>query len=70
MIPTFLMPAFMQKMAIYSVNYWSIRGFNDILGMNAPFVKILPEVGVLMCIGVVLSVISVIMFRRNILKVV
>jgi len=70
MIPTFLMPAFMQKMAIFSVNYWSIKGFNDILGMNVSFVKILPEVGVLIGIGLVLSLVSTFMFKRNILKVV
>jgi len=70
MIPIFLMPAFMQKMAIVSVNYWSIQGFYDILGRDLPFVDILPKALVLFGIGFVLSIISSIMFKRNILKVV
>ncbi|HET6990037.1 MAG TPA: ABC transporter permease, partial [Bacteroidia bacterium] len=37
MIPTFLMPVFMQKLSVVSINYWSIQGFYDIYWRNLAF---------------------------------
>lgn len=69
MIPLFIMPSFMQKIAIISVNYWSINGFYDIFWRNLPFGSVALNALVLTCIGVVMSVISLFLFRRNVLKV-
>lgn len=69
MIPIFFMPAFMQKMAVISVNYWAIHGFYDVLGREAQFVPFITKVGVLFLIGILMSTISAMLFKRNVLKV-
>ena len=70
MIPLFIMPAFMQKMAIFSVNYWGIQGFYDIFWRHLPTLAILPRVGVLLGIGVLMSLVSVWLFNKNLLKLI
>jgi len=69
MIPIFFMPAFMQKMAAISVNYWAIQSFYDVLGRDAEFIPLITKVGVLLLIGTIMSLISAMLFKRNILKV-
>jgi len=69
MIPIFFMPAFMQKMAVVSVNYWAIQSFFDVLGRDTEFVSLITKVGVLFLIGIIMSTISAMLFKRNILKV-
>ncbi len=69
MIPLIFMPAFMQKMAVISVNYWAIQGFFDILGRDASLLAVLPKIGVLILIGTALTFLSVFFYQRNIRKV-
>lgn len=70
MIPLFIMPVFMQKLAVVSVNYWSIQGFYDVFWRNLPVFNatFLSRILMLVLIGVVLNAIAVIMFKKNILK--
>lgn len=68
MIPTFIMPVWMQKISVVSVNYWSIQGFYDIFWRDRPLIDIAMKAGVLVLIGIVLSVIAVRLFRRNVLR--
>lgn len=70
MIPLFFMPAFMQKLAVVSVNYWAIQGFYDVFWRNLPITDgtFLSRILVLLLIGVVLNTVAMIMFKRNILK--
>jgi ABC-type multidrug transport system permease subunit len=72
MIPIFVMPVIMQKMAVFTVNYWGIQGIYDIFWKLLPLTDItfLSRVFVLLCIGFVLNFIALLMFRRNILKMV
>lgn len=70
MIPLFIMPAFMQKIAVVSVNYWGLQGFYDIYWRNLPTIEILPKALILLGIGIVISIISVRFFKKNILKLV
>lgn len=70
MIPIFIMPAIMKQLAIFSVNYWGIQGFYDIFWRQLSLVDILPRVGVLVGIGVVMTLISMRLFKKNILKLV
>ncbi len=65
MIPLFLMPTIMQKIAILSVNYWGIEGFYDIFWRRLPIINILPKISVLIAIGIIMSVISVKLFKKN-----
>ena len=71
MIPTFIMPVFMQKISVFSVNYWGIQGFYDIfwrmLPINDP--TFLSRILVLFLIGTVLNFIALQMFKKNILKI-
>lgn len=72
MIPTFIMPEFMQKIAVVSVNYWGIQGFYDIFWRLVPLTDItfLSRVFALLCIGSFLSFIAFQMFKKNILNIV
>ncbi len=70
MIPLFVMPAIMQKMAVVSVNYWGIQGFYDIFWRSLPLTEILPRIGVLVAIGVVMTLLSVRLFKKNVLKLI
>lgn len=72
MIPIFVMPAFMQKIAVISVNYWAVQGFYDIFWKLLPLTDItfLSRVFILMGIGTLLNFIALQMFRKNILKMV
>ncbi len=72
MIPIFVMPEIMQKVAVVSVNYWGIQGFNDIFLRSLPLTDItfLSKVFVLIGIGTFLNFIALLMFKKNILKIV
>ncbi len=70
MMPLFFMPALMQKAAVLSVNYWSIQSFYDVFWRNLSITdpSFLKKIVVLVFIGLILNVLAVIMFRKNILK--
>ena len=72
MIPIFAMPEIMQKIAVFTVNYWGIHGIYDIFWKLVPLTDItfLSRVFVLICIGSFLNSIALLMFKRNILKIV
>jgi ABC-2 type transport system permease protein len=70
MIPLFVMPEIMQKIAVFTVNYWGIQGIYDIFWKLVPLRDsiFLSKVFVLFCIGIFFNFIALLMFRRNILK--
>jgi ABC-2 type transport system permease protein len=68
MIPLFLMPAILQKIALLSVNYWGIQGFYDLFWRTLPLKDILPKILVLLTIGTVLTLVSIQLFKRRIMK--
>ena len=72
MIPIFIMPELMQKIAVISVNYWGIQGFYDIFMRLLPLTDItfLSRVFVLIIIGTLLNFIALQLFKKNILKIV
>jgi len=72
MIPTFAMPQIMQKIAVVSVNYWGVQGIYDIFWKLLPITNItfLTRVFVLLGIGTLLNFIALLMFKKNILKIV
>jgi len=71
MVPTFIMPLFMQKIAVFSVNYWGIQGFYDIFWRMLPVTDttFLSRILVLAVIGTVLNLFALQMFKRNVLKI-
>ena len=70
MIPLFLMPLWMQKVAVVSVNYWGIQGFYDIFWRTLPITDpaFLTRVGVLLIIGIVLNFSATRLFKKNVLS--
>ena len=72
MIPLMFMPEIIQKIAVFTVNYWGIQGIYDIFWKLLPITDItfLTRVFVLIGIGIFLNFIALLMFRRNILKIV
>ena len=71
MIPLFVMPEIIKKIAVFSVNYWGIQGIYDIFWKQVPITGItfLSRVFVLLGIGTLLNSIALLLFRRNILRV-
>jgi ABC-2 type transport system permease protein len=68
MIPLFIMPSILQKIALISVNYWGIQGFYDIFWRTLPLEAILPKIVILMSIGIVMTLASVRLFKKRIMK--
>ncbi len=71
MIPSFLMPLWMQKVAVISVNYWGIQGFYDIFWRMLPVgdPTFLTRVLVLMAIGTGLNLVAMRLMKRNLLAI-
>lgn len=68
MVPTFIMPQWMQNISEVTINYWSIQGFYDILWRQLPMGGIfLERVIVLLVIGAALTLLSFRFFRKNVL---
>ena len=70
MIPLFVMPEIMQKIAVVSMNYWGIQGFYDIFWRQLPFSDVMIRAGVLFSIGFIMTAISTYFYQRNILRLI
>ena len=68
MIPLFVMPTILQKIALLSVNYWGIQGFYDLFWRVLPLEEILPKILILMSIGLIMTLASVQLFKKRIMK--
>ena len=68
MIPLFIMPAILQKIALLSVNYWGIQGFYDLFWRVLPLKEILPKILILMSIGLIMTLTSIQLFKKRIMK--
>lgn len=69
MIPLFAMPDIMNKIALFSINYWGIQGFYDIFWRSLALREILPKIFVLTGTGIVLTLISIRLFSKSISKI-
>ena len=70
MIPLFIMPDIMSKLAVVSVNYWSIQGFYDIFWRLLPLGEIMPRILVLIGVAIVFTILSIRLFSKTIMKIV
>jgi len=68
MIPLFIMPSILQKIALLSVNYWGIQGFYDLFWRVLPLEEILPKILILTSIGIIMTLASIQLFKKRILK--
>jgi hypothetical protein len=69
MIPTFVMPEIMQKMSMFSVNYWSIQAFYDIYWRDFSWAQFGFRILVMGIMSAGLIGLSLPLFKRNILRV-
>lgn len=63
--PTFFLPPFIQILSKFTIVYWSIEGFLQVLWSGAGFVEILPVLGILIGIGILLNAVSFWRFKRG-----
>ena len=63
--PTFFLPPFIQVLSKFTIVYWSIEGFLQVLWGGAGFVEILPFLGILTSIGVIVNIVSFWKFIRG-----
>jgi len=63
--PTFLLPGFMQVLAKFTIVYWSVEGFLQVLWNGAGLVEILPSVGILIATGVLVNAVSFWRFKKG-----
>ncbi|HSD63126.1 MAG TPA: ABC transporter permease [Ignavibacteriaceae bacterium] len=63
--PTFFLPPFIQILSKFTIVYWSVEGFLQVLWNGDGFIEILPTIGMLIGIGMVINAISFWRFRRG-----
>jgi ABC-2 type transport system permease protein len=63
--PVSFMPDFIQKMSQFTLVYWSMEGFSQVLWAHAPLVDLLPVLGYLGLITSIVMGISVWRFRKG-----
>jgi ABC-2 type transport system permease protein len=61
--PVSLMPEFIQQLSKFTLVYWSMEGFSQVLWAHAGFVELLPVLGVLG--GIVVAVMAFAVWRFN-----
>ncbi len=65
MVPTFVMPRFMQELANFSPMSWGLEGFLDIFLRDGGAADVLPESLALLLFGVLMLALTVIILRRQ-----
>jgi len=68
MIPLFIFPEFLKTVALFTLNYWAIDGFYDVLGRDVGFLNQLVNMGVLILFGLVSSLMAIAVFTKRLQK--
>ena len=63
MIPTFVMPEFMQQLAKISPHYWALSGYQDIIVRGLEVTAVFNEVGILLGFAAAFFTIALLRFR-------
>jgi len=66
MVPLFVMPPVMQKIATYSPMNWGLEGLLDVLLRNGDVASVLPEVGRLAGFATLMLGLAFLLFRRRV----
>lgn len=66
MVPRFVMPETMQRIADFSPMAWGLEGFLDIFLRNGNVLDVLPEAGSLFALGATTITLALTLFRRKI----
>jgi ABC-2 type transport system permease protein len=65
MVPTFVMPAVMQRVAAFSPMNWGLRALLAVLLRGAGVVQVLPQMGWLLAFAALMLVLAAWLFRRD-----
>jgi ABC-type multidrug transport system permease subunit len=65
MIPLFLFPPLLKTVAMFTINYWAIDGFYDVLGRDVGVMANLSNFAMLLLFGMVTSAIAIAIFTRR-----
>jgi ABC-type Na+ efflux pump permease subunit len=68
MMPLFLFPEFMKVIAHFTLNYWAIDGFFDVLGRDVGIVGALYNSSVLLAFAAVTSLLAIFIYYQNLKK--
>lgn len=68
MMPLFLFPEFLKTVAHFTINYWAIDGFYDVLGRDVGWMETLGNVGVLLTFALISSLIAITIFNKKMKK--
>ncbi len=63
--PTFILPSFIQTLSKFTLVYWAVEGFLQVLWRNAGFIDILPYLGVLFGMAAIINIISILKFKKS-----
>lgn len=68
MIPLFLFPPLIKTISVFTINYWAIDGFYDVLGRDVGILSIMKNAGVLVFIAMLTSLSAIIIFTQRLKK--
>jgi ABC-2 type transport system permease protein len=63
--PTFILPPFIQILSKFSIVYWSMEGFMDVLWRGSGTLDILPYIGILIGMAAIVNIFSIIRFKKG-----
>lgn len=63
--PTFILPPFIQILSKFSIVYWAMEGFMDVLWRGSGILDILPYIGILIGMATVVNIFSIARFRKG-----
>ncbi|MGD1005719.1 MAG: ABC transporter permease [Ignavibacteriaceae bacterium] len=63
--PTFILPPFIQILSKFSIVYWSMEGFMDVLWRGSGTLDILPYIGILVGMAAIVNIFSIIRFKKG-----
>ena len=63
--PTFILPPFIQILSKFSLVYWAMEGFMDVLWRGSKTMEILPYIGILIGMAVIVNIFSIIRFKKG-----
>jgi ABC-2 type transport system permease protein len=63
--PTFILPPFIQILSKFSIVYWAMEGFMDVLWRGSGTSDILPYIGILIGMAIIVNIFSIIRFKKG-----
>ena len=68
MMPLFLFPEFLKTVAHFTINYWAIDGFYDVLGRDVGWKETMSNIGVLLAFALISSLVAIMLFNKKMKK--